>query len=304
MAGTSGRKGSVRSFAYHAPASVAEAVDILHREGGGKILAGGTDLLIHIKERGLVPRYVLSLRDIKELEAIAFDEHTGLRIGAAARLSDVASHPVVQQRYPILVEGASLIGSLQIQNLGTVVGNLCNAAPSADCAPPLIALDASVRIAGPDGAGVATRTVKLNDFCVGPGRTVLEPDEIAVEVVVPPPPPGSGGSYERFTPRQEMDIAVVGVGSFVTLDRGDRCSGVRICLGAVAPTPLRAHDAEHLLEGQRLSPELILRAAEAAGECARPITDQRGTADYRRHLVRALTRRTLLAAWQNAQTSL
>jgi carbon-monoxide dehydrogenase medium subunit len=288
----------VRGFAYHAPRSLAEAVQILSREGeGGKVLAGGTDLLIQIKERGAVPRYVVSLRDVPEVRQVTYDATSGLRIGAGARLSEVAAHPVVQERYPILVQGASLVGSLQIQNLGTVVGNLCNAAPSADCAPPLVALGASVRIGGPGGE----RTVPLEAFFSGPGRTVLAPDELVAEVLVPPPGARSGGAYERFTPRQEMDIAVVGVGSVVSLGEGDRCQAVRICLGAVAPTPERARDAERLLEGQELTPELVAQAGAAAAAQARPITDQRGSATYRTRLVEVLTRRTLMAAWQDAR---
>jgi aerobic carbon-monoxide dehydrogenase medium subunit len=288
----------VRGFAYHAPRSLAEAVEILGREGGGgKVLAGGTDLLIQVKERGLVPRYVVSLRDVAEVREVDFDPRLGLRIGAGACLSEVAAHPVVQERYPILVQGASLVGSLQIQNLGTVVGNLCNAAPSADCAPPLVALGASVRIVGPRGE----RTVPLEEPFAGPGRTVLEPEELVAEVRVPPPAARSGGAYERFTPRQEMDIAVVGVGSVVTLGEGDRCVGARICLGAVAPTPVRAEDAERLLEGHDLTPERVAEAGAAAVAQARPISDQRGSAPYRSHLVGVLTRRTLMAAWQDAR---
>lgn len=288
----------MRDFAYHAPRSLAEAVQILSREGaGGKVLAGGTDLLIQIKERGFVPRYVVSLRDVPEVHQVTYDATSGLRIGAGARLSEVAAHPVVQERYPILVQGASLVGSLQIQNLGTVVGNLCNAAPSADCAPPLVALGASVRIASPGGE----RMVPLEEFFSGPGRTVLAPEELVVEVLVPPLGPRSGGAYERFTPRQEMDIAVVGVGSVVSLGEGDRCQGVRICLGAVAPTPERARDAERLLEGQELTPELVAQAGAAAAAQARPISDQRGSATYRTRLVEVLTRRTLMAAWQDAR---
>jgi CO/xanthine dehydrogenase FAD-binding subunit len=302
----------VRDFAYHAPRSLAEAVQILSREGaGGKVLAGGTDLLIQIKERGFVPRYVVSLRDVPEVHQVTYDATSGLRIGAGARLSEVAAHPVVQERYPILVQGASLVGSLQIQNLGTVVGNLCNAAPSADCAPPLVALGASVRIASPGGAtGEAgsqagwpggERVVPLEEFFTGPGRTVLAPEELVVEVLVPPLGPRSGGAYERFTPRQEMDIAVVGVGSVVSLGEGDRCQGARICLGAVAPTPERARDAERLLEGQELTPQLVAQAGAAAAAQARPISDQRGSATYRTRLVEVLTRRTLMAAWQDAR---
>jgi CO/xanthine dehydrogenase FAD-binding subunit len=288
----------VRGFAYHSPQTVDEAVQILASEGsGGKVLAGGTDLLIHIKERGLLPRYVVSLRDVAEVKSIAYDPVAGLSIGAGAKLSEVAAHPEVQARYPILVEGASLVGSLQIQNLGTVVGNLCNAAPSADCAPPLIASGASVRIAGPMGE----RTVLLEAFFTGPGQTVLALDEIVVAIQVPPPGARSGGAYERYTPRQEMDIAVVGVGSVVPLGDGDRCTQARICLGAVAPTPVRATGAEGLLAGQELTPELIGRAAEVAAGESRPISDQRGTAAYRSQLVQVLTRRTLTAAWRAAR---
>jgi carbon-monoxide dehydrogenase medium subunit len=288
----------MRAFSYHAPQSLVEAVGILEREGGGgKVLAGGTDLLIHIKERGLVPRYVVSLRDIRELNSIAYDESAGLRIGAAAKLSDVAAHPVVRERYPMLMEAASLVGSLQIQNLGTVVGNLCNAAPSADTAPPLVALDASVQIVGPAGE----RVVSLEQFFVGPGRTVLQPNELVAALTVPAPLPRSGGAYERFTPRQEMDIAVVGVGSYVALDEQGRCAAARICLGAVAPTPIRSPGAEAALAGQELTPESLERAAELAANDARPISDQRGTADYRRHLVKVLTRRTVAAAWRDAR---
>jgi CO/xanthine dehydrogenase FAD-binding subunit len=274
------------------------------------VLAGGTDLLIQIKERGAVPRYVVSLRDVPEVRQVTYDATSGLRIGAGARLSEVAAHPVVQERYPILVQGASLVGSLQIQNLGTVVGNLCNAAPSADCAPPLVALGADIIIAGPGGGRGAgsqasalggERTVPLEEFFSGPGRTVLGPDELVVAVQVPPPGARSGGAYERFTPRQEMDIAVVGVGSVVSLGEGDRCQEVRICLGAVAPTPERARDAERLLEGQELTPELVAQAGTAAAAQARPISDQRGSATYRTRLVEVLTRRTLMAAWQDAR---
>ena len=288
----------MRAFAYHAPTSLAEAVSILEREGGGgKILAGGTDLLIAIKERGFVPNYVVSLRDVKELQQVSFDANSGLRIGAGAKLSDVAAHPVVQERYPIIVQGASLVGSLQIQNQGTVVGNVCNAAPSADTAPPLVALGAVARIVGPGGE----RSVPVEDFFVGPGRSVLKSDELVAEILVPPPPARSGGAYERFTPRQEMDIAVVGVGSVVTLGSGDRCTAARISLGAVAPTPIRAQAAEAALIDKELTPEVIEAAAQAAVGDAVPITDQRGTADYRKHLVKVLTRRTLTAAWQDAR---
>ena len=228
----------MRGFAYHAPQSLTEAVQILSREGdGGKVLAGGTDLLIQVKERGFVPRYVVSLRNVPDVRAVGFDAPPGLRIGAGARLSEVAAHPVVQERYPILVQGASLVGSLQIQNLGTVVGNLCNAAPSADCAPPLVALGASARIVGAGGE----RTVLLRTSSPGRGGRCSSPGRAGRRGAgAGAARARSGGAYERFTPRQEMDIAVVGVGSVLTLGEGDRCQAARICLGAVAPTPVRA----------------------------------------------------------------
>jgi CO/xanthine dehydrogenase FAD-binding subunit len=184
---------------------------------------------------------------------------------------------------------------VQIRNLATLGGNLCNAAPSADMAPPLLALDAEAVIAGPRGE----RRVPITDFFSGVRRTVLSPDEILLEIVIPAPGPRSGGHYLRHTPRRELDIAVVGVASQLTLSNGV-CSKARIALAAVAPVPLRAREAEQLLEGKPVTPEGIERAAEMAVGAARPISDQRGSADYRLHLVRVLTRRTLRTALARA----
>ena len=172
------------------------------------------------------------------------------------------------------------MGSVQIRNLATVGGNLCNAAPSADMAPPLLALDAEAVIAGPKGQ----RRVPLASFFLGVRRTVLAPDELLVELVVPDPGARSGGTYLRHTPRRELDIAVVGVASQLTLSNGV-CAKARIALAAVAPTPVRATAAEQALEGQPVTPERIERAAELAVGAAQPISDQRGSADFRRHLV-------------------
>ncbi len=174
-------------------------------------------------------------------------------------------------------------------------GNLCNAAPSADMAPPLMALEAEAVIASPRGR----RRVPVSVFFTGVRRTVLAPDELLVELLVPPPGPRSGGQYLRHTPRRELDIAVVGVASQVTLTDGV-CSKARIALAAVAPTPIRATAAEQALEGQPLTAQQIARAAQLAVEAARPISDQRGSADFRRHLVGVLTRRTLTTALERA----
>jgi len=182
-----------------------------------------------------------------------------------------------------------------VRNLATVGGNLCNAAPSADMAPPLLALDAEAVIAGRRGR----RAVPLAEFFLGVRRTVLAPDELLVDIRVPRPGPRSGGSYLRHTPRRELDIAVVGVASQLTLADG-RCAKARIALAAVAPTPLRAREAEQALEGRPISPEALAGAATLATEAVRPISDQRGSAEFRRHLVRVLTRRTLEIAWRRA----
>jgi carbon-monoxide dehydrogenase medium subunit len=188
-----------------------------------------------------------------------------------------------------------VVGSLQIRHLATLGGNLSNAAPSADMAPPVLALDAELLIAGPRGE----RRVKADEFFLGVRRTQLAPDEMLVEVVVPGPEPGSGGTYVRHTPRRELDIAVVGVASHLVL-RDGQCVKARIALGAVAPVPLRAREAEARLEGQAMSPALIEEAAELAVAAAQPISDQRGSAEFRRHLVRVLTRRTLTTALERA----
>jgi carbon-monoxide dehydrogenase medium subunit len=188
-----------------------------------------------------------------------------------------------------------MVGSLQVRNLATVGGNLCNAAPSADMAPPLVALEAQAVIAGAGGE----RRVPMADFFTGVRQTVLAPNEMLVELVVPAPGAHSGGQYLRHTPRRELDIAVVGVASQLTIADG-RCTKARIALASVAPTPVRATAAERSLEGRAVTPEAIERAATLAIEAARPISDQRGSVEFRKHLVRVLTRRTLTTALARA----
>jgi CO/xanthine dehydrogenase FAD-binding subunit len=200
-----------------------------------------------------------------------------------------------RKTYTSLSESGALVGSVQVRNLATLGGNLCNAAPSADMAPPVLALEAEAVIAGPRGE----RRVPIAEFFAGVRRTVLGPDEILLELVIPSPGARSGGHYLRHTPRRELDIAVVGVASQLTLSDGV-CAKARIALAAVAPVPLRATAAEQALEGKPVTPEAIERAAELAVGAAKPISDQRGSADYRRHLVRVLTRRTLRAAFERA----
>jgi aerobic carbon-monoxide dehydrogenase medium subunit len=285
----------VRRFELALPRSVDDCLKTLARRGSeAKVVAGGTDLLPQLKNGLLKPGFVIDLSGVAPLRRLAATRK-GLRVGAAVTARQLELDPHVRGGYLALAEGGALVGSVQIRNLATVGGNLCNAAPSADMAPPLMAMEAEAVIAGPKGK----RQVPLADFFQDVRRTVLAPDELLLELVIPPPGPRSGGNYLRHTPRRELDIAVVGVASQLTLSNGT-CARARIALAAVAPTPVRATAAEQALEGQPVTPELIERAAELAVTAARPISDQRGSAEFRRHLVRVLTRRTLTTALARA----
>ena len=285
----------MRSFEYLAPRTLDEAIGLLAQRGAeARPLAGGTDLVVQMKEaatRFPYPAAVVNLSRVAELKGIDFSESAGLRIGAGATMMEIAEHPLIRERYQALAAGAGVVGSIQTMNMATLGGNLCNAAPSADTAPPLLALEAQAIIAGPHGR----RTLPLEEVFVGPGLTALEAGELLVEVIVPAPASGSGSAYQRHTPRKQMDIAVVGVAAGLTL-QGERIQRARIALGAVAPTPVRARGAEAALEGQSATEGVFTRAAEiAAGECS-PITDVRGTAEFRRHLVRVMAERILRTA--------
>ena len=286
----------MRRFEMILPGSVEECVKALADRGAGaKTVAGGTDLLPQMKNGVLKPACVIDLSGIVALRGVTGANGAGIRVGSCATARELELHPDVRKRYAALADGAALVGSVQIRNLATVGGNLCNAAPSADMAPPLMALEAEAVIAGPRGE----RRVPLGTFFQGVRRTVLAADELLVALVVPAPSAGSGGAYIRHTPRRELDIAVVGVAAQVTVQNG-RCVKARIALASVAPTPLHATVAEQSLQGQALTPETIERAAGLAVEAAKPISDQRGSAEFRKHLVRVLTRRTLTAALARA----
>jgi carbon-monoxide dehydrogenase medium subunit len=285
----------VRRFELALPRDVDEALRVLTERGPeAKLLAGGTDLLPQLKNGLIKPSCVVDLSGVPRVRELQANP-SGLRIGAAVAARTLERDATTQKTYTSLAESGALVGSVQVRNLATLGGNLCNAAPSADMAPPLLALDAEAVIAGPKGE----RRLPFTDFFTGVRRTVLAPDEILLEIVVPAPGPRSGGHYLRHTPRRELDIAVVGVASQLTLSDGV-CAKARIALAAVAPVPLRARAAEQALEGKPVTSEAIERAAELALGAAKPISDQRGSADYRRHLVRVLTRRTLRAALARA----
>jgi carbon-monoxide dehydrogenase medium subunit len=286
----------VRRFELILPGSVDECVKALAQGGPEtKLLAGGTDLLPQLKNGLLKPARVIDLSGVARLRAIEAGNGKGLKIGSAVTARALELDRAVRAGYLSLAESGALVGSVQVRNLATLGGNICNAAPSADMAPPLLALDAEAVITGPKGE----RRVPIATFFTGVRRTVLAPDEILVEIVLPNPGAHSGGNYLRHTPRRELDIAVVGVASQLTLANGV-CTKARIALAAVAPVPLRATAAEQALAGQAVTPDRIKRAADLAVEAARPISDQRGSAEFRRHLVRVLTRRTLTTALARA----
>ncbi len=292
----------MRTFDYSAPETIDEAVSLLKAAGGSaRPLAGGTDLVVQMKERATrfpYPATIVSLDRVSELRGVDFSETDGLRIGAGATMTDVASHPAVRERYAALAEGAGVVGSLQTMNMATIGGNVCNAAPSADTAPPLLVYEAEAVIVGPNGR----RTLPITEFFRGPGETDLAPDELLAELRLPVPPSATGAAFKRHTPRKQMDIAVVGVAVAVTLS-GDTIERARVALGAVAPTPLRAGAAEAALQGQTANDETFAKAAEAAVQDSSPITDLRASAEFRRHLVKVMTARLLAEAANRAKGS-
>ena len=288
----------MRRFEYFAPQSLEEALSLLKEHGDGvKLLAGGTDLLVHMKEGGLHPPAVVSLHALPELRRIEFNETDGLTVGASATLAEVAAAAAVQERYTALADGAGIVGSVQTRNMATLGGNIANAAPSADAAPPLVVFDAVTQIAGPGGS----REAPVAELFTGPGSTTLASEELITSFHLATPPARTGSVYQRHTPRKIMDIAVVGVSVRLSLAANDdTIAEARICLGAVAPTVVRAQEAEEALTGQRPSGELFAKAAELAQAGARPISDVRGSAEFRRYLVGVMTNRCLNIALERA----
>jgi aerobic carbon-monoxide dehydrogenase medium subunit len=282
---------------YEAPSTVDQAVGLLKSHGEkARPLCGGTDLIIQLRAGVRRPEYIVDVKNIKEMRQISFDAKTGLRLGAAVSCIEIFESEVMRRVYPGLTEAAHLIGSLQIQNRASVGGNLCNGSPAADSTPALIAIGARARLVGPDGE----REVPVENFVVSPGRTVVEPGELLVELLAAAPAPHTADAYLRLIPRNEMDIAIVGVGSSVTLD-GDKVTAARIGLGAVAATPLLAAKSAESLIGKKLDDSAIETAARLASDQAAPIDDMRGTIEYRKHVTGVLTRRTLLIAADRAR---
>ena len=276
-------------FNYLEPATIEEAIALLSQyDGKARVIAGGTDLLVQIRNKAIKPEHVIDIGYIPGLDYVNYDEKQGLRIGALATIRALEKSDKLRRRYPVISQSAGELGSAAIRNVATIGGNLCNAAPSADAAPALIGLSAQARITGPGGE----RVVSLEDFFTGPGETVLRTGELLVEIQVPVPSPDMRGVYLKHG-RSAVDLATVGVAVIMVLESGGVCRDIKIVLGAVAPTPMRAKKAEEVLRGKKVESALIEKAAQAASAEAQPITDVRASAGYRREMIKVFTRRAI-----------
>ena len=286
-------------FEYLEARSLRQAISLAQRHGGqARIVAGSTDFLVRWRQGTWQPQYVINIQRISPLRRVSYSGRNGLRLGALVTVATLEGHPLIRQHYPALSAAASSFAGVQVRNLATVGGNICNASPAGDTLPALLAFDAQCRIVGPEGE----RWSPLEQFFTGPGGTVLRTGEVLAELRLPPPPDQSGSLYIKHSPRGAMDISTVGVASIVSLqDQGQVCRDVKIAMGAVAPTPIRAHAAEAMLRGHAITPELIEAAAMKAQDQASPIDDVRGSAGHRKVIVGVLTRRTLERAVEMAR---
>ena len=292
----------MKAFTYVAPKSIDEVTTLLSQDGSQvRILAGGTDLLAQMRENRRTVDTMVDVKQIPELNELTYDPVQGLTIGAAVSCWRIWNDPTVAAYYPGLIDAVGLIGGIQIQARATLGGNLVNASPAADSIPALIVHEAVCTIGGSGGI----RAVPVESFCRAPGQTILQKGEFVIRLHMKPPVKGFGGSYLRFIPRNEMDIAIVGAGASVVLDEdGTHFHSARVALGAVAPVPLFVREIGERLAGQAVSDAVIDEAAQIAGRAATPISDVRGTLEQRKHLSVVLTRRALYAACERAHQNL
>jgi carbon-monoxide dehydrogenase medium subunit len=292
----------VKAFDYVAPQSIHDVIDLLSQNGSQvRILAGGTDLLVQMRENRRAVDLMVDVKHIPELKTLTYNPQQGLTIGTAVPCIRIWKDPTIASFYPGLMDSIALIGGIQIQGRATLGGNLVNASPAADSIPALIVHEATCLIAGSGG----TRTVPVESFCRAPGQTVLQKDELLIQLHIKPPFSRFGAHYLRFIPRNEMDIAVVGAGAAVVLSEdGAHFQSARVALAAVAPTPLFIPEIGEYLAGQSVSDEAIDKAAQMASDAAKPISDVRGTSEQRKHLAKVLTRRALWAACERARNNL
>ena len=281
---------------YSTPTSTKEAAVLLGKaKGNAYILAGGTDLLVRMKSGFIEPDLVVDVKHIPKMRTIEKSAN-GFRIGGAVSAAEMGEHAALKQAWPGVVEAANLIGSDQIQNRCTMVGNLCNASPAADSVPAMIAAGAKAAIVGPKGR----RTVAVEKVVTGPGSLSLKKGEVIEAIVLPKPPPKSGDAYLRFIPRSEMDIAVVSAGVSLTLDNKGVVKSARVALGAVAPTVVLVPSAARALVGSKLDDKALAKLVTACGKACSPIDDKRGTVEFRTEVAGVLAERAAKIAYQRA----
>jgi CO/xanthine dehydrogenase FAD-binding subunit len=289
----------MQAFSYVPARSITEAADILAREGdGAKLLSGGTDIIVQLREGRRTAKVVVDVKGIPELNQLSFDPKAGLIIGAAVPVHRIYNNAEIVKAYPGLIDAFSIIGGTAIQGRATLGGNVCTASPAGDSIPALIAHGAVAVVASRS----VTREIALEKFFAGPGRTVLQPGELLVRFQIPAPVANGAGAYLRFIPRNEMDIAVVSAGAYVVLDEAkSTVLSARIALGAVAPTPLLVKEAGDALAGKPISAGSIDAAAKLAQAAAKPITDMRGTIEQRKHLSYVMSKRAIEKAIERAK---
>jgi carbon-monoxide dehydrogenase medium subunit len=282
------------SFEYFSVDTLDKGISILAgKQGKAKVFAGGTNLLVDIKQGAANPQCLVDIKSIPGLDSVRYQANEGLKVGALTTIRTIETSTVIKNKFTILSQAAHKIGSAQIRNRATIGGNLCDASPSADTAPALICLGASVKTQGSGGE----RSMLLEDFFTGPGETILQPDEILTQIQIPPVPPYSAGVYLKLGRMKTMDLATVGVAVLLTAEATDGvCDDIKITLGAVAPTPKRAKSAEGVIRKKKMVDDLMRQTAHKASQEARPISDVRASADYRREMVEVLTYRALCQA--------
>jgi carbon-monoxide dehydrogenase medium subunit len=282
----------IPKFEYFRPLSIEDGCSLLYKHRTeAKILAGGTDLFVKMKKKEILTRVVISLKGIQKLDRIEWDDREGLRIGPLVTHEALVNHPIVREKFDFLSEACFKIGTRQVRNMGTLVGNLCNASPSSDASAPLLVLETKLKLVHLYGE----RVVPLEEFFIGPFQTILDPQEIVAEVQISKPPPSAVGSYQYIHKASSVGETLVGAAVFLVMDPKDStCREARIGLSSVAPTPIRAKAAERMLKGKKLGDKIVREAAQVASDEIQP----RSRPWYRREMTKVLVERAILQAME------
>ena len=282
----------MQKFDYYQPESLKEAYGLMEKhKGNARYIAGGTDIIWRIKQGVIEADALISLRGIESLVGISLNG--GLTLGSMALFRDIERDSVIARNYPSLTQAVSILANPQVRNVATVGGNLCNGAPSADCAPPLMVLEAVLTLEGPGGK----REVPIGDFFTGPGQTCMDKTEVLTEIKVPKMASDSGTVFLKKG-RVAQDIAIVNAAALLVME-GKVCRKCRLAVGAVAAVPLRLSDVEELVEGQEIAPDLLDRVGEMVENAVSPITDVRSTEEYRRAMSGVLVKRAIKAVHED-----